>query len=274
MEFSSGKNLTVCFFDSGIGGLNLLCECALRLNNVNFKYFADNYNVPYGNLSTREITLKADAVFSKIEKAFPAAAVIACNTVTARCAVYLRAKYQFPIVGVQPAVKPAAENGGSCVVLATPATASSESLRELIKSYGKGVTEVVPCPELAMYIERNIFSLDERKVYLMLPQVKADNVVLGCTHYAFVKDFIKRRYTCNVFDGIAGTAARLCNILGNFDHCAQFCTESERIEPDLEEILSKVEFIGGDEYKNRDVFKWLVAQSGFTGNNFPKNLKN
>ncbi len=149
MEFSSEKNLTVCFFDSGIGGLNLLCECALRLENVNFKYFADNYNVPYGNLSTREITEKADAVFSQIEKTKPAAAVIACNTVTARCAAYLRAKYPFPIVGVQPAVKPAAENGGNCVVLATQATASSESLQELIQNYGKGVTEVVPCPELA-----------------------------------------------------------------------------------------------------------------------------
>lgn len=271
MEFSSEKNLTVCFFDSGIGGLNLLCECALRLENANFKYFADNYNVPYGNLSTQEITEKADAVFSEIEKTSPAAAVIACNTVTARCAAYLRKKYPFPIVGVQPAVKPAAENGGNCVVLATQATASSDSLRELIQNYGNGVTEVVPCFELATYIEKNIFSLDERKVYLMLPQIKAENVVLGCTHYTFVKDFIKRRYSCNVFDGIAGTATRLCNILGNFDHRVHFCAANGHIEPDLEEILSKVEFIGGDEYKNRDVFKWLVAQSGFAGNIFPKN---
>ncbi len=286
MEFSAEKNLSVCFFDSGIGGLNLLCECVKRLPEVNFKYFADNYNVPYGNMTDEELIRKTDGIFSEIEKIRPEAAVIACNTVTARCAKFLRAKYSFPIVGVQPAVKPAAANGESCAVLATKATAYSDALKTLIEKYGNNVTQVVPCPDLALYIEKNIFSLDERSVYLLLPPLKAQNIVLGCTHYSFIKDFIKRRYNCAVFEGIDGTAAQLCKILGNCDHFEKICAISgnndhfDEIDvknalfaPNFEKILLKVEFIGGDEQKNKDVFKSLVVQSGYFGNDFPKKLK-
>lgn len=276
MEFLSEKNLTVCFFDSGIGGLNLLCECAKKLPHVNFKYFADNYNVPYGSMPREEIIERADAVFSEIEKIKPSAAVIACNTVTAQAAEFLRAKYSFPIVGVQPAVKPAAESGGDCLVLATEATAYSEALHTLIEKYGGGATKVAPCPELAPYIEKNIFSLDERSVYLMLPPVQTQNVVLGCTHYTFVKDYIKRRYGCEVFDGIEGTARRLCKILGIFDHLDrkdEDLSKNGHFEPNFEEIAAKVEFIGGDERKNSAVFKWLVGQSGYFDNDFPKKIK-
>lgn len=276
MEFLSEKNITVCFFDSGIGGLNLLCECAKKLPHVNFKYFADNFNVPYGSLSREQIIERADAFFSEIQKLKPSAAVIACNTVTAQAAEFLRAKYSFPIVGVQPAVKPAAESGGDSLVLATEATAYSESIQALIEKYGGGVTKVAPCPDLAPYIEKNIFSLDEKKVFLMLPPIQAQNVVLGCTHYTFVKDFIKLRYNCKVFDGIEGTAHRLCKILGIYDHLDHqdaHLNKNGHSAPDFEEIAAKVEFIGGDERKNSDVFRWLVGQSGYFSSEFPKKIK-
>ena len=84
------NNATVCFFDSGIGGLSLLYECVRILPRVDFKYFADNFRVPYGNLTHGELVNTVDRIFSEIEKLNPDAAVVACNTVTAQCIDYLR----------------------------------------------------------------------------------------------------------------------------------------------------------------------------------------
>ena len=237
-------NSRVAFFDSGIGGLNLLAECVRRLPNVSFTYFADNFNMPYGALGSDELFDKADKVFEKIAKLEPLAAVIACNTVTAVCAKRLREKYSFPIIGIEPAVKPAAQNGGNCLVLATPATAESEAISKLIRTYGNGTTKVVACPNLAAYIEQNIFDIDEEEVVKMLPTFSPDSVVLGCTHYTYVKDVIKRFYNCEIYDGIYGTAQRLCSVL------TQKCAKNELCRPEIN-------FCGGDESKNRAVFSLL-----------------
>lgn len=236
----------VVFFDSGIGGLNLLRECAKLLPSVGFVYFADNDNVPYGGLPTRKILALADAAFEEIEKINPSAAVLACNTVTARCAVYLRKKYSFPIVGIQPAVKPAAAAGGRCVVLATPATARSASVKELVEAYGNGNTQVVACPALAAYIEEHIFRLDFSQAAKLLPAVKADSIVLGCTHYIFLKELVKRFYGCPVYDGLMGTARRLRAVLGN---------------PPQDKSREEIVFCGGDADKNRRVYDMLVDGS-------------
>lgn len=231
----------IVFFDSGIGGLNLLAECAHRLSCAEFYYFADNYNMPYGNLSRDELYFKADEIFEKIAALGPQAVVIACNTVTAVCAKKLREKYPFPIVGVEPAVKPAAKNGGKCLVLATPATAESPQISKLVEKYGNGITRVIACPNLAQYIEHNIFHMEEEKIIEMLPKCSPSSVVLGCTHYTYAKDIIKRFYNCEVYDGIYGTANRLCNILSLKN------TENEPHFP-------QINFLGGDESKNRAVF--------------------
>lgn len=241
-------NKTVCFFDSGIGGLTLLYECVRKLPNVDFTYFADNYRVPYGALTHEELIKAADEKFSEISKLNPAAAVLACNTLTAHCVEYLRNKYPFEIIGIQPAIKPASETGGKCLVLATPSTAGSESLKKLVEKYGGGKTSVIPCPDLAFYIEQNIEKLSAEGVKKLLPDVKADSVVLGCTHYVFAKDTIKNYYKCPVFDGIEGTAAHLCEKLGISDH------RGPRAQ--------KITFIGGEVVKNRVVFSRLVMQGG------------
>ena len=238
------ENPRVAFFDSGIGGLNLLAQCARQMPNANFTYFADNFNVPYGTLSSDELFYKADQIFEKIAEIDPQATVIACNTVTAVCAKRLREKYSFPIVGVEPAIKPAARSGGKCLVLATPATSESRSISVLLEKYGNGNTKVVACPNLAEYIERNIFNLNEDEVIKMLPEYSPDSVVLGCTHYTYVKDIVKRFYNCEIYDGIYGTADRLCNIL------APNYTKIAPCHP-------VIEFCGGDEVKNRAVFSLI-----------------
>ncbi|MDE6613311.1 MAG: aspartate/glutamate racemase family protein [Clostridia bacterium] len=249
------QNPEVCFFDSGIGGISLLYECMRRLPRVNFTYFADNYRVPYGSLSQEEMIKAVDSKFREIEKHNPVAAVVACNTVTARCIDFLRGKYKFEIVGIQPAIKPAAEKG-SCLVLATPATAVSCAVLELIKNYGRDRTQVYACPDLAAYVENNVFNLSANHVKSLLPNVKTDAVVLGCTHYVFCKDVIADFYGCAVFDGIEGTAVRLCKILGNFDHKVP--------------RAQKIDFSGGDTVKNRQIFNALLIKNGTLSQNFIK----
>ena len=237
-------NPSVCFFDSGIGGLNLLYECVRRLPRVDFTYFADNFHVPYGNYSHDELIRLTDAVFSEINLLKPSAAVVACNTVTAQCIDFLRKKYQFNIIGIQPAVKPASAVGGKCLLLATQATAKSVAVKSLVDKYGNGVTEIVACPDLAGYIEENIYNLSPEGVKKLLPDIKADSVVLGCTHYVFAKDIIKDYYKCPVFDGIEGTAVHLCEKLGISDHSAK--------------RAQKIGFRGGDAPKNRKIFNNLI----------------
>jgi len=245
-EFSTQK---VCFFDSGIGGLNLLYEAAKRLPQAELYYFADNFNVPYGNLSREELVKSVDGIFTEIAKINPAAAVIACNTVTAQCAEYLRGKFPFPIVGIQPAVKEAAKIGGKCVVFATPATAKSDSLNKLIAAYGNDTTEVVACPKFAAFVERNIFDLNEEKLLNLLPDLRADSVVLGCTHYIFVKATVAKKYLCPVFTGCEGTVKRLLALLN--------AKEGREVAPQSR----KIAFIGGDEEKNKRVFYEVLCRS-------------
>lgn len=248
------ENIKVCFFDSGIGGLCLLYECVRRLPNVDFNYFADNFRVPYGALTHEELIKIADEKFSEISKLNPFAAVVACNTLTAQCIDFLRSKYPFEIIGIQPAIKPAAAAGGKCLVLATPSTAESQALKGLLEKFGGGNTQVVACPDLAYYIEQNATELNFKEVTKFLPAIKTDTVVLGCTHYVFAKQIIKEHYNCPVFDGIEGTAAHLCKKLGIGDH------HTNRAQ--------KIIFSGGDCAKNKKIFNNIIMRSGgFSLNN-------
>lgn len=236
----------VCVFDSGIGGISLLYKCIKNLPYADYAYFADNYNMPYGRLNKKELIQRADKIFSEIAKKNPQAAVVACNTVTANCIDYLRDKYRFQIIGIQPAIKVGTKEG-TCAILATPATVGSESFKNLIANYGADSTEVIPCPNLATYIEKNIFSLTIEDLQNLLPKTNAQNIVLGCTHYALVENLFEQFYLRRIFDGIDGTVARLCKILGNLVHNVNFAP--------------RIEFIGGNYLKNRDVFKILVKNS-------------
>lgn len=237
-------NPTVCFFDSGIGGLCLLYECVRKLPDVDFTYFADNANVPYGALDKKTLIAKTDNIFSQIEKLNPQAAVVACNTVTANCIEFLRNKYNFEIIGIQPAIKPAAEVGGRCLVLATPSTAKSNALLNLLNKFGKNNTEIYANGRLASYIEEKIDNLNYNDVVRLLPDKKYQSVVLGCTHYVYIKDIVEKFYNCPVFDGIEGTANHLCEKLGKTDHRGA--------------RRQKITFVGGYEDKNRMIFRRLI----------------
>ncbi|MDE7400447.1 MAG: glutamate racemase [Clostridia bacterium] len=254
MEKREGSNIGPVFvFDSGIGGLNLLYECAVRVPDVHYFFISDNKNVPYGNKSAEEIYRLTRIALDGIEKYNPAALVVACNTVTAQCIGKLRSAYQFPVIGIQPAVKPAAVHGGSCLVLATEATVHSASFSSLVERYGNGGFTVVGCRELAEYIEDNIFNLPEKLPCSLLPDMKTDGVVLGCTHYAYVKRQIENYYQCPVYDGIIGTADHFAEIVGICDHFNTFLGKTDHLE--LSRL--KVTFLSGDNVKNAAIFKKL-----------------
>jgi glutamate racemase len=142
--------------------------------------------------------------------------VIACNTATGAAIAYLREKYAgIPVIGIEPAIKPAAEAfpGGRILVLATPVTLASEKFRALMDKHA-GTAEIVPvpCPRLARLVESGILSGPQLTDYLtevMRPyrDRPADAVVLGCTHYPFIRDTVAAvTGTAQIFDGGPGTA--------------------------------------------------------------------
>jgi len=234
---------SICIFDSGIGGLNVLHECVRRMPHLDYTYVADNYNVPYGNKTEEELMELTLTAFDKIAQSNPLAVVIACNTVTTRCIGSLRDRYPFKIIGMQPAIKQGGSAGKRCLLLCTRSTANSNNLRQLAQDCKCKSLTVVPQDELAEYIERNVLNLDERVIKSLLPNGKYDTVVLGCTHYVYAAKIIAKHYNLPVFDGIAGTVNHFCKVLGNFDH---------KIEN-----KGKITFFGGDFEKNRQIFKFL-----------------
>ena len=136
----------IAFFDSGIGGLTLLKECAQQLAGESFLYFGDNANAPYGNKSPEEIERLALTAFGYLSRFPLKAAVLACNTVTAECAAALRARCPFPVLGVEPALKPAAKACKNVLVLATRATLSSKKFRALAESVSGACRFTFYCP--------------------------------------------------------------------------------------------------------------------------------
>ncbi len=204
------------FFDSGLGGLSVLLACRDVVRGFPVYYYGDNLHAPYGNRSIYEMRAYVRKAFDFFEKMRVRAAVVACNTVTALMIEELRGRYAFPIVGVEPAVLPAVGEGGRVLVLATKATCQSTRLAKLIdraKAENPNVEiRIEPCLNLAFRIEVDA-GRGEIDLRGELPNVEADSVVLGCTHYWFVKDQIADFYHAKVFDGNTAVANRLNVIL-------------------------------------------------------------
>jgi glutamate racemase len=146
------------------------------------------------------------------------ALVIACNTATSAAAQDLRARLTLPIIGMEPALKPAAlKSDGRILVMATPATLRQKKFQALMRHYGDRA-EMVPCPGLMEFVERGEVdspALDEYLRERFAPYPDADAIVLGCTHYVFLRRAIlKAMPGALLFDGNEGTARRLQDVLG------------------------------------------------------------
>ena len=206
-------------FDSGVGGIGTLAQLTRELPHESFVYFGDTANAPYGTKAPEEVMRCVRSVMEQLTAMDVKAVVIACNTATSVAAARLRAELTLPIIGMEPALKPAAEarRDGMILVLGTPVTLRLEKFSALMDKYGEGAVRV-PCPGLMELVEARDF--DQAELYLQnllrdYDLNRVDAVVLGCTHYVFLRPVLKRLLPehVRVFDGNEGTARQLRRVL-------------------------------------------------------------
>jgi glutamate racemase len=185
--------------DSGVGGISVLKHIHALLPHENLMYVADSKYAPYGNKTAEEITNRCMIVADYLIAQNVKALVVACNTATAAAIDELRETFDIPIIGMEPAVKPAAEasKNGIIGVLATVGTLKSAQFAGLLEAYGRDVKVVTQaCVGLVECIERGELDAPETKALIRqytapLLAEGADTIVLGCTHYPFVKHVIQ-----------------------------------------------------------------------------------
>jgi len=249
------QNLPVGVFDSGVGGVSVLRELVKAMPNEDFIYLGDTKNAPYGTKQSSEIKKVALECASFLVERGIKALVVACNTATSVCIKDLRALYtDIPIVGIEPAIKPAIKEKSNKYVgvMATPLTLKGQKIRTLIDSLRSRSRIIsIPCPGLMEIVEDGLYNSKEAYDYLetlFSKTPKFDALVLGCTHYPFLKATIKKlRPDVKIYDGGEGTARQLKKLLEQAD----LITDST--------VDGKIEFINtlGSEEQNALALKLL-----------------
>lgn len=216
-------NAPIGVMDSGVGGLSVLKHLTSQLPHEHFIYFADSAHAPYGNKTATEIQQRCEIVANTLITQGAKALVVACNTATAAAIGSMRQHYTLPIIGMEPAVKPAAaaSKNGIIGVLATTGTLQSAQFAALLEHYGQNVQVVTQaCVGLVECIEQG--QLDAPQTQALLKQyckplmaAGADTIVLGCTHYPFVRQYIQEIVGpyVTLIDTGAAVAKRLQQVL-------------------------------------------------------------
>lgn len=210
-------------FDSGLGGLTVLADIRQALPKADLIYIGDTANAPYGTKTQEEITKLSKQIVDRLIEAGAEAIVIACNTATSAASKALRAKYNLPIIGMEPALKPAVEQAesGKIIVLATNYTISHDKYLDLINRVAKNREVVsIAAPKLVELVEFGKTSGAEVEASLReLIGVPEDvgGVVLGCTHFLHLKSASKDFFGPDVklFDGNNGVVRRIVELLPN-----------------------------------------------------------
>ncbi|GLX85175.1 glutamate racemase [Thalassotalea loyana] len=198
--------LPIGIFDSGIGGLSIAQSIKQELPNEHFIYVADNLNAPYGEKSDQFIRQRVIEIGEFLSAHPVKAIVVACNTATVTAISALRETLSIPIIGVEPAIKPAASNSlnKKVGVLVTQATASTQRLHDLIHTHATGADIYIqPCPGLVESIEKlgdHRAEIDDLlKGYMQgFIEEQVDTVVLGCTHYPLIRSLIEKNLPAHV----------------------------------------------------------------------------
>lgn len=208
----------VAVLDSGIGGISVLKELIKLMPNEKFIYFGDFENAPYGTKTmeqVRDITVKNTKMLMDMGAK---ALVVACNTATGAAVRALREMYpDFPLVGIEPAVKPAMHDRPhpTVLIMATPLTLKQEKFEALLKRVATEDATIIrlPCPGLMEIIDAGHVEGEKMDAYLKdlfkdIPKDTVDAVVLGCTHYPHAREAIVKALGKNVtvYDGGYGTA--------------------------------------------------------------------
>ena len=191
--------VTIGVFDSGVGGLSILDEALQQLPHHNYIYFADSANAPYGDKPPQWIAERSLQICRYLVEQDCSAIVVACNTATAEAIATIRSTLDIPIIGVEPGIKPAAmqSQNGIVGVLATEATLNSDKFNALlatlpehcqfIKQAGAGLVPLIEAglietPEMQALLRSHLKPIQDQG---------ADTLVLGCTHYPFLKKMIR-----------------------------------------------------------------------------------
>lgn len=218
-------NRPIGVFDSGIGGLSVLSKIVETLPNEEYIYYADIKHVPYGAKTNNQIKEYVEEAIQFLIQKNVKAIVIACNTATSIAIEYVRKEYSIPIIGIEPAAKPAVENRHhkKVLLMATPVTVREEKLKKLLKTIDTDHSvDLIAMPGLVQFAEKQDFTSKEVENYIK-EQLKDyqlneySELVLGCTHFPFFKEVLKKIFPeeTKMIDGSIGVANRLKYVLQN-----------------------------------------------------------
>lgn len=220
-------------FDSGAGGLSVLSRIHELLPHESLLYAADTAHIPYGDKTPAFVRERVQAVSQQLINLGAKALVVACNTATAAAVESLRERFAVPVVGMEPGVKPAVEQSRNGVVgiLATEAMVRSNRMANLVARFARDREVIIqPCPGLVEQVERHALHTPETRRLLqryLTPILSrgADTLVLGCTHYPFLRKAIEDLVGTGVtvIDTAPAIARRLQSLLqegGLLNHSA------------------------------------------------------
>lgn len=216
------KNLPIAVFDSGLGGISVLRELVALMPEEHYLYFGDSANTPYGTRTTEEVRLLTLNAAAMLYERGIKALVVACNTATAAAIQLLRREYpDIVIVGIEPALKMATDRfpAGHVGIMATQVTLREEKLDHLVGRFPNVTVERIPAPGLVELVEQGKINTVETENLLrqiLMPYVgQLDAIVLGCTHYPFVADTVRKVLGdgVQILDGGAGTARQTRRLL-------------------------------------------------------------
>ena len=198
---ANSNNAPIGVYDSGLGGLTVWREIRRALPGESLVYLGDGANCPYGSRPREEVQTLADAAVAHLVELGCKMVVVACNTATAAAIDFLREKYaDLPIVGMEPAVKPAclATRSGVVGVLATERSLDGDLFRRTAAKYGRGIEVLtVPGTGFVELVEGDREDTSEAEAAVRAavePMLArgADQIVLGCTHYPFLMPVLER----------------------------------------------------------------------------------
>ncbi len=215
--------MKIGIFDSGIGGMSVLHEAYHQLPNENFIFYADTEHVPYGLKTPEQIIGYATHITEFLIEKDVEAIVVACNTATSVAIKELRKCFELPILGMEPAVKPAVEvtDKKRIMVIATPVTIREDKLKDLLHRVDEEHrVDLLAMPRLVEFAEREEFDTQEVRDYIKEQFSSYDKdqycaLVLGCTHFNYFKPLYREYFGQNtlLIDGNYGTIHHLADVL-------------------------------------------------------------
>lgn len=205
-------------FDSGLGGITVLGDLMMMLPGENYIYFGDSLNAPYGTKTQKEIFELSRKICDMFVSKGAKAIVIACNTATSAAVNDLRDLYDIPIVGMEPALKPAVlnNNGKAIAVMATDYTLNNEKFENLRNRLSHDVViDKIPSPGLVKLVEEGVYDGEKvddylSELYVIRGNDEYEAIVLGCTHFLYNREAIRSFIgDVDIYDGNEGTVVHL-----------------------------------------------------------------